>query len=116
MDSLRCPKCGSENLSQPRPGEYKCLQCGTGFMLIQSQAAFVDIVLLQAGKNRNEMFRALRDVSYLAPSAADISMGMALRFMESVPCVVAQNIPLEAAQKVKASLEKAGAVVDLKPA
>jgi len=43
-------------------------------------------------------------------------MGMALRFMESVPCVVAQNIPLEAAQKVKTSLEKAGAVVDLKPA
>jgi len=25
MEGLRCPKCGSDGLSQPRPDEYQCL-------------------------------------------------------------------------------------------
>lgn len=117
METLKCPSCGSSNLNMVGPTEYKCSYCGTGFILTNAQnSGFVDVVLVQAGSKKTDVIKALRDITGKEAAIKLMDLRTAMRFTETTPCVVVPNIPTEVGERVKASLEKAGATVELKPA
>lgn len=116
MKALKCPSCGSSDLNQLSSSEYRCLYCGTGFMLTQAQTGFVDVVLVQAGPKKTDVILALREITTTETILETIDLARAKRLTDTTPCVVAPNLPLEVGERVKARLEKAGATVELKPA
>ena len=118
METLNCPRCGSGDLNQSGTAEYRCPQCGTGFTLIQTQAqvSFVDVVLVEAGKKKTNVTMALREITAKEPTLELMDLATASRLPKATPCVVAPNVSLEVGERIKASLEKAGATVQLKPA
>ena len=79
-------------------------------------AEIVDVVLVDAGPNDTDVIRALREVTTTESILEMIDLQMARRRVDSTPCVVAPNVPLDVGERVKASLERAGATVELKPA
>jgi ribosomal protein L7/L12 len=116
METLKCPSCGSSNLTRVSPTEYKCPYCGTGFILTSAQnTGFVDVVLVQSGNNKTDVVKALRDITGREAAIKLVDLRTALRFTETTPCIVVPNIPTDVGERAKASLEKAGAVVELKP-
>jgi hypothetical protein len=44
MGPLKCPSCGSSDLSLLSPDEYKCPICSVSFRLAHAQTGFVDVV------------------------------------------------------------------------
>jgi ribosomal protein L7/L12 len=117
LETLKCPSCGSSNLTRVSPTEYKCPNCGTSFTLTSAQnTGFVDVVLVQTGSKKNDVIHALRDITGREPAIKLVDLRTALRFTENTPCVVVPNIPTDVGERVKSGLEKAGAVVELKPA
>ena len=116
METLICPRCGSHELNRLSPGEYRCAHCGTGFVLTQARSNFVDVVLVQAGKQQIDVIKVLREVSTTEPTIKMIDLAMAKRMTDNTPSVVVPNVPLEVGERVKARLEKAGATAELKPA
>ena len=79
-------------------------------------AEFVDVVLVNAGTNKTNVIRALREVGTKEPVVELVDLFMAKRLVDHAPCVVVPNVPFDVGERVKASLERAGAAVDLKPA
>jgi ribosomal protein L7/L12 len=116
METLNCPSCGSNDLKELSSGEYKCLFCGTGFVITPAETGFVDVVLVQTGGKRNDVIMALRDITCDEKSMKMLDLTSAMRMTENTPCVVAANVTTEVGRRVKARLEKAGAVVEFKPA
>jgi ribosomal protein L7/L12 len=117
MEPLKCPSCGSSNLTRVSAAEYKCPNCGTGFILTSAQnTGFVDVVLVQTGSKKTDVVHALRDITGKEPAIQLMDLRVALRFTENTPCVVVPNVPTDVGERVKTSLEKAGATVELKPA
>jgi hypothetical protein len=116
METLNCPSCGSNDLKELNPGEYKCLFCGTGFVITPAKTGFVDVVLVQTGGKRNDVILALRDITCDEKSLIMLDLTSAMRMADNPPCVVATNVTTEVGERVKARLEKAEAVVELKPA
>jgi ribosomal protein L7/L12 len=116
METLKCPSCGSNNLNQLGPVEYKCPHCGTGFMLTYNPTDFVDVVLLQSGNKKTDVILALREVTAQEASIKMIDLMMAKQLTDATPCIIAPNVALEVGERVKVRLEKAGATVELKPA
>jgi ribosomal protein L7/L12 len=45
-----------------------------------------------------------------------VDLAMAKQLTDSPPCVVVPNVPVPAGERIKATLEAAGATVELKPA
>jgi large subunit ribosomal protein L7/L12 len=116
MENLKCPRCGSSDLKQIHPSEYTCSACGTGFTLTQPQTGFVDVVLLQAGKKKTDVILALREVTTKEPTIKLLDLAMAKQLTDAAPCIVVSHVTSEVGERVKAKLEKAGAVIELKPA
>ncbi len=65
------------------------------------------VTLKDAGANKINVIKALRVVN------SALSLGAAKEAAENVPFVVAESSPKEEAQKMKKTLEEAGAKVDL---
>jgi len=84
-------------------------------MLLTDRPRFVDVVLVQAGRNRTDVIRVLRDVSYDEPTIKQIELARAVQLADSTPCVVIPDVPYEVGERVKAKLEKTGAAAELKP-
>jgi ribosomal protein L7/L12 len=116
METLQCPSCGRNELTRLDPAEYKCLHCGTSFILTRAETGFVDVVLVQAGPQKTDVILALREVTTREPTIEMLDLATAKRLTDSPPCVVVPNLSVEVGQRVKARLEKAGATVELKPA
>lgn len=116
METLKCSSCGSNDLHQLGPAEYKCLHCGTSFILTHAQTGFVNVVLVQAGKKKTDVILALREVTTKETTIKVIDLAMAKQLTDATPCIVVPNVTLEVGERVKARLEKAGATVELKPA
>jgi ribosomal protein L7/L12 len=116
MEALNCPSCGSNELNEVGPAEYKCAHCGTGFKLMQAETGFVDVVLVEAGKKETDVILALREVATKEPTMELMDLATAKRLISNPPCVVVPNLSQEAGERVKARLEKAGATIELKPA
>jgi large subunit ribosomal protein L7/L12 len=85
-------------------------------MLTQTQTGFVDVVLVQAGKDTINVIQALREITTRETVLEMLDLATAKRLVEATPCVAARNVALEVGERVKARLEKAGATVELKPA
>jgi ribosomal protein L7/L12 len=86
-------------------------------MLTGMQSGFYDVILVQSGKKRTNAILAVREASAKIPSIPNmLDLSAASRLVDSAPCKVFLGIPKEHAENAKAILEKAGAVVDLKPA
>jgi ribosomal protein L7/L12 len=116
METLKCPSCGSSNLNKAGLSEYKCSYCGTGFVLTTIQnTGFVDVFLVQTGNKKTDVVKAIRDITGKEAAIKLVDLRTALRYTETTPCVVVPNIPTDVGERVKASLEKAGATVELKP-
>jgi ribosomal protein L7/L12 len=79
-------------------------------------AEIVDVVLMDAGANATNVILALRAVTAKESVLEMVDLQMARRFVDNPPCVVGPNVPLDVGERVKASLEQAGASVELKPA
>ena len=79
-------------------------------------AEIVDVVLVDAGKNTTDVVLALREVTTKEPVVELMDLQMAKRRVDSTPCVVVPNVPLDAGDRIKERLEQAGATVELKPA
>lgn len=77
---------------------------------------FVDVVLVESGSNKTGVILALREFTTTETTVELIDLGAAKRLVESPPCVVVPNVPTEVGQRLKAGIEKAGALVELKPA
>ena len=116
METLKCPRCGSDSLNQMGPADYKCPACGTSFRLTDVSTGFVDVVLVQTGKKPIDVIHALREVSTKGTTLKMFDLATAKRLTETPPCVVVSNVSLEVGERFKAALEKAGATVELKPA
>ena len=116
MEALNCPGCGSNDLNQLGPAEYKCAHCGTGFVLTQTKTGFVDVVLVQAGKKEIDVIMALREITTKESVLEMMDLARAKQLIKSAPSVVAPNVSSDVGERVKARLEKAGATVELKPA
>jgi ribosomal protein L7/L12 len=116
METLKCPSCGSSDLNQLSPAEYKCAYCGTGFILTRAETGFVDVVLVQAGKKKINVIQALREVTTRETVLEMLDLARAKHLVDATPSVVAPNVPSEVGERVKAKLEKEGATVELKPA
>jgi len=77
---------------------------------------FVDVVLVDAGRNKTGVILAIREVTTTETIVELVDLAMAKRLTDSTPCVVVPNVPFDVAERVKASLEKVGATVELQPA
>ncbi|PID56113.1 hypothetical protein CSB45_12815 [candidate division KSB3 bacterium] len=66
----------------------------------------VNIELVDASVNSSRVIQVLSKVSGLAMTPAEI--------IESVPCIIAEDVPRSMAEKLQRFLEKAGAMVNLK--
>ncbi len=111
MEKLTCPSCGSPDVQQVGYPEYKCAHCGTHFVPNQAPTGFVDVVLVQAptGKDLIKSIAAVR-------MASELGLNEAKRAVEHPPAVIRENVSAEEGERIKAALEKAGAVATLKPA
>jgi ribosomal protein L7/L12 len=116
METLKCPSCGSSDINQLGPAEYKCPYCGTSFILTQAQIGFVDVVLVQAGKKKTDVILALREITAKETTLKLIDLATAKQLTDATPCVVAPNVLSEVGERVKVRLEKAGATVELRAA
>jgi len=76
----------------------------------------VDVVLADAGTNKTNVILALREVTGKEPVVALMDLRQALRCVDHTPCVAVPNVPQDAGERIKASLEQAGATVELRPA
>ena len=77
---------------------------------------FVDVVLTDAGRNKTAVTLAIREVTATETILELVDLARAKHLTDSAPCVVVPNVPIDVGERVKASLEKAGAAVELKPA
>lgn len=77
---------------------------------------FVDVVLVDPGKDQIKVIQALREISTREPALEMLDLARAKQLVDAPPCVIAPNLPAEAGARVKAMLEKAGATVHLKEA
>jgi DNA-directed RNA polymerase subunit RPC12/RpoP len=116
MEALKCPSCGSNDLKELSQGEYKCLFCGTGFLITPAKTGFVDVVLIRTGEKRTDVIKALRDITCDEKSLKMLDLTSAMRLADNTPGVVAANVTEEVGARVKTRLEKVGAEVELKPA
>lgn len=66
-----------------------------------------DVVLAEAGSNKLGVIKAVKD-------ATGLGLGDAKAFVESAPKVVKEGLSKDDAEKLKATLEAAGAKVELK--
>lgn len=114
MEELMCPRCGSRELNKLGSGEYSCPECGTGFMLINADTDLVDVVLNQAGMDRFKVMLILRELSIHEADVQMMDIVAAGRMIDSAPCVVAPQVSRAVAERIRATLEKAGATVELK--
>jgi ribosomal protein L7/L12 len=79
-------------------------------------AEIVDVVLVDAGARTTDVILALREVTTREPVVELMDLQMAKRRVDSMPCVVVPNVPLDVGDRIKERLEQAGATVELKPA
>ncbi|MBN1535555.1 MAG: ribosomal protein L7/L12 [Anaerolineales bacterium] len=77
---------------------------------------FVDVVLVDAGKNKINVIQALRNISAKESVLEMLDLARAKQLVDSAPCIVAPNVNSEVGERVKLTLEKAGATVKLKAA
>jgi ribosomal protein L7/L12 len=78
--------------------------------------SFVDVVLVDAGKDKIKVIQALREISTRERALEMLELARAKQLVDSTPCVVAPNVDSEVGNRVKEALEKAGAAVNLKAA
>jgi ribosomal protein L7/L12 len=76
----------------------------------------VDVVLVSPGPKPTDVVMAIRDATCDEPVVKMMDLREALRRVETSPCVVVPNIPSDAGARIKATLERAGATVELRPA
>ena len=76
----------------------------------------VDVVLVSPGAERTDVVMAIRDATCDEPVVKMLDLREALRRVDSAPCVVVANIPGDAGARIKATIERAGATVELRPA
>ena len=76
----------------------------------------VDVVLVSAGPRRTDVVKAIRDATCDEPVVTMMDLREALRRVDTAPCVVVANIPDDAGARMKATLEQAGATIELRPA
>lgn len=67
-----------------------------------------NLEVTNAGENKINVIKALREFRQ------DLGLKDAKELIDSVPSVVAENIPADEAQEMKAKLEETGATVELK--
>ncbi len=113
MEALKCPNCGNPKLEGGYP-EYWCSYCGSRFaggevptgVAAGVAADCVNVVLVQAGENRIEVVKAVRQVTRLdLHAAADL--------VNTPDSVVVEAVPPDEGERIKAALEQAGATVTL---
>jgi large subunit ribosomal protein L7/L12 len=78
--------------------------------------SFVDVILVDAGKNSIKVIQALREATSKEKALDLLDLARAKQLVEAAPCIVAANVTSEVGERVKAVLEKAGAAVELKAA
>ena len=77
-----------------------------GAAAVEEKTEF-DVVLADAGANKLGVIKAVKD-------ATGLGLGEAKAFVESAPKVVKEGLPKDEAEKLKATLEAAGAKAELK--
>jgi ribosomal protein L7/L12 len=75
----------------------------------------VDVVLVSPGSKPTDVVKAIRDATCDEPVVKMMDLREALRRVHTAPCVVVPNIPSDAGARIKATLEQAGAIVELRP-
>ena len=78
--------------------------------------SFVDVILVDAGKNKINVIQALREITTREQALEMLDLARAKQLADSAPCIVAANVNSEVADRVQSILEKAGATIELKAA
>lgn len=78
--------------------------------------SFVDVVLVDAGKDTIKVIQALREITTTEGALEMLDLARAKQLVDSTPCIVAANVNSEVGDRVKSTLERAGAGVEVKPA
>lgn len=111
MEKIQCPNCGSFDLTLVAYPEYQCAHCGTRVLLPNASTGFVDVVLIQGPKAKDQ----IRAIGMLR-MAADLDLNQAKWALEHLPWVIRQNLPASEGEQIRAAIEKAGGQATLKPA
>jgi len=77
---------------------------------------FVDVILVDAGKNKINVIQALREITTRENALEMLDLARAKHLVDTTPCVIAPNVISEIGERVKLLLEKAGATIELKAA
>jgi ribosomal protein L7/L12 len=56
------------------------------------EMSFVDVVLVDAGKDKNKVVLALREITAREQALGMLDLARAKQLVESTPCVVAPNV------------------------
>ena len=75
----------------------------------------VDVMLVSPGSKPTDVVKAIRNATCDEPVVKMMDLREALRRVNTAPCVVVPNIPGDAGARIKATLEQAGAIVELRP-
>ena len=78
--------------------------------------SFVDVILVDAGKNKINVIQALREITTREQALEMLDLARAKQLADSTPCIVAPNVNSEVGDRVKSILENAGATIELKAA
>ncbi|MFN2112651.1 MAG: ribosomal protein L7/L12 [Anaerolineales bacterium] len=78
--------------------------------------SFVDVILIDAGKDPIKVIQALREITTREQVLEMLHLARAKQLVDSAPCVVVPNVNSEVGDRVKTALEKAGAAASLKAA
>ena len=77
---------------------------------------FFDVILVTPGKDKIKTIQALRQAVTHESVLEMMDLAQAKRLVDAAPCVIAPNITRDVAERVKQTLEKAGATIELKSA
>jgi large subunit ribosomal protein L7/L12 len=80
------------------------------------EISFVDVVLVDAGKDKIKVIQALREITTREHALEMLDLARARQLVEATPCIVTPNVTSEVGARVKSTLERAGATVSLKAA
>ncbi len=109
MALIHCPECGKEvsdkaaaciHCGYPLQGESKSEHTSNGFQ----------VVLLSIGQNKIGAIKELRDIR------PELGLADAVNLIESVPCLIAQNVPKDRAEFIKRGFQVVGANAQIQPA
>jgi len=108
MALMKCPECGQE-VSDKAPA---CIHCGFPLQCtekIQPTSELYQVILVSMGQNTIAPLRVLRE------TIPNLGLVEAKNMIDSLPCLILKNIPLDKAELIQRNFQAVGAEILIQP-